>query len=302
MNDSQSPSGDSPNPVRMLRLPIRARMRCGCVPVAIVLIAIGVAIGARAWSARQEAAVTPDAVPSRALTSTPDVVVTPTFTLTAAPTWTPELPTATVELTPLPTATAAPTETALPPTPTLPPAPTATITPLPTAAPTQAATPTPGATAVPDEDQTPTGVVACGGEIQAAIEQAADAQARYMEGALGAGDLEAAWGRTASDAQTQADRMIGYRDGGIQSVRITGVTWALSGCQMIAYDGWAQVTVSEQWTYEAELTCASGGARTSVWTENFAAESYALVRGLQGWQIESWLTGTAVADAKWTCP
>jgi hypothetical protein len=96
--------------------------------------------------------------------------------------------------------------------------------------------------------------------------------------------------------------MIGFRDGGIQSVRITDVAWTLSGCKMISYDGWAQVTVSESWMYEAELACASGVSQTSVWAETFAAESYALVLGPQGWQIESWLTGTAVADAKWTCP
>lgn len=301
MNDSQSPRWDSPKPVSMLRLPLQARMRCGCVPVAIVLIAIGVAIGARAWMVCQEAAATPTPVPSRVLTSmaptsTPAVVVMPTFTLAVAPTLTPELPTATVEPTP------SLTPTAPLPTPTLPPASTATATPLPTAAPTQSPTPTQGATAVPGEDQAPTGVVACEDAIQAVIEQAADAQARYMEGALRAGDLEATWARAASDAQTQADRMIGYRDGGIQSVRITGVTWAVSGCKMIAYDGWAQVTVSARWTYEAELTCASGDSKTSVWAETFAAESYALVPGLQGWQIESWLTGTAIADTKWTCP
>jgi hypothetical protein len=147
-----------------------------------------------------------------------------------------------------------------------------------------------------------TGSDLCDGSIQSVIERALEAQALYMEGALSAEELGAAWGDSAHDAQSQADRMLSYREGGVQGVQIVGVSWAIERCQARRDGDRAQVTVGERWTYRADLTCASGTAHDSSWVDVFPAESYVLVRSGDGWRIASWLTGPVSTEAQWTCP
>lgn len=141
----------------------------------------------------------------------------------------------------------------------------------------------------------------CDASLVAAIERAAEAQAGYMEGRVDAPALAEAWGGAAADAQAQAERMMTYRAGDIVGVQVTNVEWSVSNCRARRYSGWAQVTVSEEWRYVAQLTCASGAVETSVWSEAFSAETYALVPEPGGWRIHSWLISAPDASARWRC-
>ena len=122
-----------------------------------------------------------------------------------------------------------------------------------------------------------------------------------MEGTLPAGELRSAWGAAASDAQNQADLMILYRGDGITGVKITDVTWELSACRARSDEDRADVTVSEQWAYKANLTCASTAGRTSWWIDVFPSQEYVLVRTTNGWRVNSWLTGPVEGSVIWTC-
>jgi hypothetical protein len=144
--------------------------------------------------------------------------------------------------------------------------------------------------------------VPCDESIQAVIVGAAESQAAYMEGTLPAEALYDTWSDVAIHAQSQADQMIQYRDDRIQGVRIVDVTWVLENCVAVRQGDRARVTVRERWTYEANLSCTSGGESRSSWVDVFPAEELVLVRTADGWQISSWLTGPVEVSAKWVCP
>jgi hypothetical protein len=59
--------------------------------------------------------------------------------------------------------------------------------------------------------------------------------------------------------------------------------------------------VSEEWRYTAQLSCASGEDQTSVWSETFASETYALVRAPDGWRIRSWRIEAPATQTRWRC-
>jgi hypothetical protein len=146
------------------------------------------------------------------------------------------------------------------------------------------------------------GSVPCDESILAVIEGAAEAQAAYMEGTLPAEALSDAWGEAAVHAQEQADLMIQYRDTRVQHVEIVDVTWVLENCVVERQGDRARVTARERWTYEADISCTSGGERRSSWVDVFPAEELVLVKTADGWRISSWLTGPVETAAKWTCP
>jgi hypothetical protein len=296
-------SGQQP---KMLRLPLDGRLGCGCIPlVVLAIIAVSSVVSIRGCAARRQARGLPPVTPFEEATMTP---VPPTATpLPATPT---PLPTETFTPAPPPTATWTPT--ALPtwtPIPTLPPEPTATATQTraatPTPLPTATQTPTPVAMATSsfeaDLEATPEGSSPCTAEVREVIQNAAEAQALYMEGALDVAGLEQAWGNAASDARVEADRLGQYRDGEIQSVKLLDVSWELDGCWAQVYEDWVRVTVGERWTYEAELGCGETTV-TAQWIEHFSGEVYALTRVDGGWRITSWLTGPAVVEQTWGCP
>lgn len=210
---------------------------------------------------------------------------------TLSPSRTPT-PAAAPEATPTRTAVTVPTSVVTrTPTPT--PSPTATSTP--TAAPAATATqPAAPVDATPPE-------TACEPSLIAAIERAAEAQASYMEGAVDATALAAAWGDAGDDARIQAERMMSYRAGDILGVEVTEVGWAVGNCRARAYDGWVQVSVSEEWRYTAELTCSSGAVETSTWTETFLSETYALVPDSDGWRVRSWRIAAPDTQTRWRC-
>jgi hypothetical protein len=138
--------------------------------------------------------------------------------------------------------------------------------------------------------------------VQAVVEGAAEAQARYMEGTLPASGLAEACGDAAGDAQAQADRMIDYRTAAISGVKILDVTWTLDTCRVEGTGDRVRVLASERWTYEAELICASGGVHPSTWVEAYPGELYVLVRADGGWRILSWIIGPAETAQWWRCP
>lgn len=301
----------------MLQLPLDARVRCGCIPVAAALVLVAVvALTARTCAVRRDASKPPPVTPWReatptALPASPTPVPTatpeptPTETPPPSPTWTlaPPTPTATATLrptwTPIPTLEATPT--ALPTAtkrPTQTPEPTPTLAATPTERPTE--TPTGGLT--PVAATPPAGAIACSDEVRQVVEGAARAQAEYMEGALTSEDLDDVWGNAAADARTQADNLVAYRDDGIADLEIVDVRWDVDGCWVTSYGGWAKVTVSELWVYEARLSCASGETHTSEWVESFPHEVYAVVREGEGWRVDSWLTGPVVVQRRWACP
>jgi hypothetical protein len=123
-----------------------------------------------------------------------------------------------------------------------------------------------------------------------------------MEGTLPAEALYDTWGDVAVHAQSQADQMIQYHDGRIQSVRIVDVRWVIENCVVERQGARARVTVRERWTYEADVSCASEGEHRSSWVDVFPAEELALVQTTDGWRISSWLTGPVEVNAMWVCP
>jgi hypothetical protein len=123
-----------------------------------------------------------------------------------------------------------------------------------------------------------------------------------MEGTLSAQALSDAWGEAAVYAQEQADLMIQYRDTRVQRVEIVDVTWMLENCVVERQGGRARVTMSERWTYEADLSCTSGDERRSSWIDVFPAEELVLVQTADGWRIRSWFTGPVEVNARWVCP
>ena len=285
----------------MLRLPLRGRTGCRWVLLLIVcLFVAAAAVGASYWFASRSSAAVPAPTASEALAParTGEAAEAATATPRALPT---AVPTASHTPTLLPTVPASPT-----------PVPTRTREPLPTPTPTPQATATP--TAIPTAAWTPTPTLApptsaavaptasaCDASLVATIERAAEAQAGYMEGELDASVLAEAWGGAAADARAQAERMMAYRAGDIVGVDVTKVEWAVGNCRARTYSGWVQVTVSEEWRYTAQLTCASGAVETSVWAEVFASETYALVPDSGGWRIQSWLIGAPNAETRWRC-
>jgi hypothetical protein len=122
-----------------------------------------------------------------------------------------------------------------------------------------------------------------------------------MEGKLDPAALAAAWGDAAADARVQAERMMSYRTADILSVEVTEVQWSMTNCRARSYEGWAQVRVSEEWRYVAQLTCSSGIAETSVWAETFPSETYALVPDGDGWLIRSWRIEAPESQSRWRC-
>jgi len=212
-------------------------------------------------------------LPPKAVTPTPIAILpSPTSTPTATPT---HIPTET------PTPTLAATATATP-----------TDTPTPTPTPTPLSTPTPG----PQGD--------CTEPIVRAILAAGEAQARYMEGHLSTDALAQAWGGAAGEARLQADRMIRYRAGGIQGIRISQVSWQLVACRIVETvgEGRVRVTTEEHWTYEADLDCGQATPQPSIWLDRFPAEEYILVRQDSEWRIESWAIGQGTKPSRWQCP
>lgn len=294
-------------PVRkQLVLPLRGRTGCRWWPLLILaLLAAAGGAGASYWLGLWPAgtALVPAVGESRKPTPTVVQVTAATFEAEAAK--------ATVSHTPAPSSTAMATSTRDAPATTTPsstPTRQATATPTasPSATPTWASTstpvPTPTVTApATPAEATPLGT-ACDPTLVATIERAAEAQALYMEGRLDAAALAAAWGGAAADARTQAERMMSYRAGDIVGVQVSEVEWLVNSCRARAYDGWVQVTVSEEWRYTAQLTCASGAFETSVWSEAFASETYALVRDSDGWRIRSWRIEAPDTQTRWRCP
>ena len=298
----RTPGGAPVSEQTMLLLPLRGRTGCRWLALAIALVVVvGAGAGASVWLGLWPAETSTR--PALVETATPMQSLAQSVTVT----WTAQ---ATVEPTashtPDPSATPVPTDTpAAPPTPTPSPTPALHATATPTASPSATLMPTPAptrtATATPTAaDPTPAGT-ACEPSIVSTIERAAEAQARYMEGKLDVSALAAAWGGAAAHAQTQAERMMSYRAGDIVGVEVTEVRWSVSDCRARTYDGWVQVSVSEEWHYTAQLTCASGAIETSVWSEVFPSETYALVRDADGWQIRSWRIDAPEMQRRWRC-
>ncbi len=296
----QGPASDQ----TMLLLSLRGRTGCRWVPVLILFLFVAVgAVGASyrfgLWSPGGVPGSLLDGVSTPTRTEEVAHMVTPTFTAeatvepAASPTLAPSpTPTGTPEVSPTQAPVSTPT---LQVTATPPDLPTATST----WTPTPAVTPTVTTSAV-SVDATLPGT-ACEPSVVSTIERAAEAQASYMEGKLDAASLAAAWGGAAADARIQAERMMTYRAGDILGVEVTDVEWSVSNCRARVYEGWVQVSVSEEWRYAAQLTCASGAAETSVWSEAFPSETYALVRDSDGWRIRSWRIQAPETQTRWRC-
>ena len=288
----------------MLRLSLRGRTGCRWVPLLILcLLVAAAAVWASYWFASRSSAAVPAPTASEALAprrigeAAEAATATPRAQPTAGPTafHTPTLlPTVPASPTPVPTRTREPLPTLTP---------TAQATAIPAAIPTATLIPTPTLTppAPPTSAAATPTPSACDASLVATIERAAEAQAGYMEGELDASVLAEAWGGAAADARAQAERMMAYRAGGIAGVDVTKVEWAVGNCRARTYNGWVQVTVSEEWRYTAQLTCASGAVETSIWAEVFASETYALVPDSGGWRIQSWLIGAPNAETRWRC-